>query len=68
MGEAIGETQAQSDEDSTVLQKGGTQAWLVGVGGAGHLAQDLASLWPPPARHGWPVIERPLQATQNGSW
>ena len=41
MGEAVGETQAQSDEDSTVLQKGGTQAWLVGEGGAGCLARDL---------------------------
>ena len=41
MGEAVGETQAQSDEDSTVLQKGGTQAWLVGEGGAGRLARDL---------------------------
>ena len=51
MGEAVGETQASRTrtrqlEIQASLYAGGTQAWLVGEGGAGCLARDLASLWP----------------------
>jgi hypothetical protein len=46
MGEAIGETQASRTrtrqlETQASLQEGGTQAWLVGEGGAGRPARDL---------------------------
>ena len=46
LGEGCRGNTGQSDEDSTVLQKGGTQAWLVGEGRAGRPARDLASINP----------------------
>ena len=46
LGEGCRGNTGQSDEDSTVLQKGRTQAWLVGEGGEGRPARDLASINP----------------------
>src|SRR6266702_3211556 len=41
LGEGCRGNTGQSDEDSTILQKGGTQAWLVKQGRIGRLAWDL---------------------------
>jgi hypothetical protein len=61
----------QSDEVSTVrdtgqlIGRGDTS--LVSRRGGSRSPGTGPSLWPPPARHGRPVMRRLLQATRNGS-
>ena len=60
----------QLDEDLTVkdtgqlIERGDTS--LVSRKGGNRLPGTEPALQPPSARHGRPVIERPLQVTQNG--
>jgi len=54
------ETQAQ------LIKRGDTS--LVSRRGGSRLPGTGPGLWPPPARHGRPVMRRLLQATRNGNW